>query len=136
MERGASRCVVPVEEVAFVRFEPLERRECVVQPTNQHGGRQVAEIVCRQRREQRHPDVGRGRPPRQTWRTALLVVVWREPRVLLGDKRLVVTPGLPRHAAERLPFSVTERPFAGPDRNAQPVGHSRRRDPQQQERQR
>ena len=59
------RGVVPVEEVAFVPLEAAERRQRAVETIDQRRGRDVAEVVRRQRRQQRHADVGRRCAPRQ-----------------------------------------------------------------------
>ena len=86
-------------------------------------GREIAEVVRGQRRQQAHPDVGRRGAARQrAARRLLLIVVGRQPGVGLGDERLEVAPRLARGPAQQRPLAVAERTDARPDRHAEPVG--------------
>ena len=71
---------------------------------------EVAEIVRGQRREQRHPDVGRRRAVARARGVAvLLVVVGRQPAVGFGDERFEVAPGLARRPAQEGTLAIVER---------------------------
>src|SRR4051795_11353664 len=100
MKRCQRRRVVPIEKVPVILLETFKRGERVVETTNQRLRREVPEIVCGQRRQERHADVGRRGAPRESRLVPFLVVVWRQPAVRFGDERLVEEPRLPRGSAQ------------------------------------
>ena len=136
VERRQRLGAVPVEKMALVAFETFERGQRAIETIDQRRGRHVPEIVRRERRQQRHADVGRRRAPRQPRLVTFLVVVRRQPPVRVRDERLVIAPGLARRPAQQQPLAFTERTLSGTNRLAQPVGDHRRADPQRDERQR
>ena len=112
MQRRQRRRVVPVEEMSLVALEALERRQRPIEPIGQRLGREVAEIVRRQRREQPHADVGRRGAPRQPRLVAiLLVVVGRQPAVVSGRRtsRSSATSGARSGAAAAAPRRLSGR---------------------------
>jgi len=58
-QRRQRACVVPVEQVAVHLLQLLNGRERGVDAVRKHRRRNEAEVVCRERREQPHADVGR-----------------------------------------------------------------------------
>jgi hypothetical protein len=88
--------------VSLEAFQAFDGRERGLNPVNQTIGVDETEVVSREGREHRHPDVRRRGAVRDGQRRDDLDVVGRE-RVILGsDERLEVPPRSERDAAEKL----------------------------------
>ncbi len=93
--------VVPVQQMAAVSLQPVQRLERPAEPVDQFVGGEVAEIPGRQRAEETQTDVGRAGPHGQLVAGRLLIVVGREPMGPVSDedhRTSARSPG-PDHAA-------------------------------------
>ncbi len=86
--------IVPVVEVASVPLQGLHRAECIRRALDELPGRNVAEVVSGQIREQRKPHVGRRRAMPDHGNGMLLIVIRRQPMIFRTDERLEERPGL------------------------------------------
>ena len=126
--------VVPVQEMPAISFEAFERRQRAVETLDERVGREIAEVVRGQRRQQTHPDVGRRGPARQLAVVGvLLVVVGRQPAHRPRSRRSRSSATSCARSGAAACVAVGERAHAGADRHAEPVGHHRRDGPQQRE---
>ena len=132
-ERGR---VVPVEQVPLVVLDRFDRVECTPDPRRQFRRAAIAEVVCGERREQPHADVGRRGAARDPHAGIELHVV-RRPRMLgRGHVALEIAPRL---AGDHPQLSGVMKAEFAPPRNrrpAQPPCDPRRRQPDECERQR
>ena len=92
--------VVPVVEVASVPFERSIVKSAFVVRSMSCAGRNVAEIVGGQVREQRQSHIGRRRAMRDDGDRMLLIVIRRQPMIVRADESLEECPGLARQSSE------------------------------------
>ena len=132
--------VVPVQQVSFEVFQPVDRGERVLEPVEQRPGVNETEIVCRQRREQAHRNIGGRGAVRHPRFGVELNVVGREEAMFLGDEGVEVSPRLLGDRQEIRAVIVGDLRAQRGDWLAQHEGDQRRRDPecenQQRDRQR
>ena len=101
LERLDAPRVVPVEQVAAVLLEPLDRRQRGLDARQRVAQAQPAEIARARDREQIQRDVGRRGAVRGHRVRRLLQVVGRQVVFGCGDRGLEVAPGDARRAAQR-----------------------------------
>ena len=82
-------------------IELAERVERAARPDRENVGRDVAEVVGREARGERQPDVRRRRAMGDAARRIFLEVVGRQPVFLGDDERLEESPRAPRERAFR-----------------------------------
>jgi hypothetical protein len=135
MERRQSRRVVPVEEMTLVPLQTFERRQHPVEALAQVPGRDVAEVVRSQRRQQAQGDIGgRGPPCELRSAVAFLEVVRRQPCVSLRYERFEVAPGLAGGAPKQRAIVIAEGTFARAPWQTQPVRDGGGGEPQEEKR--
>ena len=134
---GGQRCqgsrVVPVEQMAFETFQSAHGRHRGLEPLDQFGSADKAEVVGGQGREEPHPDVRGGRPVGDPWRGRFLEVVRRQAVVLGAHEGLEVAPGLACDETEEASVLGAKQLTLGRHGLAEPVGHQRRGHPQGKE---
>ena len=115
--------VVPVVEVAPVPLQRAHRGQRIGRALDQSAGRNVAEVVRRQIREQRKPHVGRRGAVCHPGGGLLLIIVGRQPMIFRADECLEERPRpactFPQEdglAGRQAGCAVSERP-AHPPRN-------------------
>ncbi len=92
--------VVPVEEMSAMPFQPVQGVKGLAGAVGKLAGRDVAEIVGRQIRQQGEPDIG-GRGAMRDARDGLfLIVVGRQPVVFGAGEGLKEVPGLASQLAQ------------------------------------
>ena len=87
--------VVPVVEVALVSFQAFHGVECLRRAFDELSGRNVAEVVSGQIRQQRKAHVGRRRAMCDHGNGMLLIVIRRQPMIFRADEGLEERPGFP-----------------------------------------
>ena len=117
-------------------LQTFDRREGGVDPVSQLIGVDETKVVSRERREQRHPDVGGRRAVRDRQFRDELDVVRGKRVILRSAERLEVPPRLLRHRLEKLAVLGAEHRTTGRHRPAERVRDERRRRPQRQYRRR
>ena len=135
-ERRERPRVVPVQEVSFMSLEPFHGRDRAFEAREHLLCRDESEVVCRERRQEGHPDVRRGRPVRDRGARVLLIIVRREAMVFLAIELFEVGPRLARDLEEIGPVVFGEPGFRRRERAAEPVGHEGGGDPGGHERDR
>ena len=99
----------------WCRSRPSSVVSVQVEPPDERFGRDIAQIVCGQRRQQPHADVGRRRAPGELRGVAvLLIVVGWQPRVRLGHERFEVPPRLARRPAQQRSLASVSGRSRGP----------------------
>ena len=86
--------IVPVVEVPTVPFQGLHRVEGICRAFDELPGRQIAEVVGGQVREQRQSHIRRRRAMRDSRNRMLLIVIRRKPMIVRTDEGLEERPGL------------------------------------------
>ena len=114
--------VVPVVEVTLVPFQGCHRVECIRRALDELSGRNVAEVVRGQIREQRKPHVGRGRAMRNHGNRMLLIVIRWQPVIFRTDEGLEERPGLARNLLQKNDLVGRQPCFTAGERPADPPG--------------
>ena len=125
--------VVPVKQMAFEALQFLHGGQRGLEPPDQLGGADEAEVVGGQGREEPHPDVRGGRPVGDHQPGRFLEVVRRQVVVLGAHEGLEVAPGLACDETEEASILGAKEMTLGRHGLAEPVGHQRRGHPQGQE---
>ena len=110
-------------------FEAFDGRERGVGPVSQLTGADETKVVSRERREQRHPDVGWRRAVRDGHCRDELDVVRRERVINRSDERVEVPPRLERHRLQNLAVLSAEHRAARRHGAAERVRNQGRRRP-------
>ena len=124
--------VVPVVEMPLVPFQGLHRVHRIRRAHDKLAGRDVAEVVGRQIREQRKSHVRRRRPMRDARDRVFLEVVRRKPLVVRPDEALEERPCPARELAHEDRLSHRQPCFAAGERPADPPCDTRREEPEEQ----
>ena len=117
--------VVPVVEMALVTFERRHGGEGVGRALDQPSGREIAEIVGGQVRQQRQSHIGRRGAVRNGGSAIFLEVVRRQPMVGRADEVIEEGPGPPRQHAQEGQLSDREGGLATREGLAEPPGEGR-----------
>ncbi len=126
--------VVPVIKVAAIPFQAHHRAQRAARAVDEASGRQVAEVMRGQIREQRQSHVGRRRAMRDRGHGMFLHVVRRQPIVFRADEGFEERPSLAGNRAEKAGLLGRQAGFAASERAAHPPGDRGRGQPQQQDR--
>ncbi len=110
--------VVPVQEVAAMARQLVQRAERQCGAFGDRALLQIAEVPCRQIGQQGQPDVGRRGAPRHHQCRMFLDVVRRQPVILLAHPGLEERPGAPRQPAKERPLGIGK---LGHDRGRRPT---------------
>ena len=117
--------VVPVIEVSLVPIEAIQRAQGIAGAQDQLSGREVAEVVGGQVRQQGETDVGRRGAVRDRLGAVVLHIVGRQPVVLRADKGLEEGPGPPRQRTQEAGLFGRQGRLAAHPRAADPPGDGR-----------
>ncbi len=112
--------VVPVVEVPPVTFQSVHRAQGVRRALDEQSGRDVAEVVSGQVRQQRQPDVGRRGAMGDCGNAILLIVVGGQPMVRGADEAVEELPRPPRQRAQEEGLGRRQLCFARHKRAADP----------------
>ena len=126
--------VVPVIKVAAIPFQARHRAQRAGRALDEASGRQVAEVIRGQIREQRQSHVGRRRAMRNHGHGMLLHIVRRQPIVFRADEGFEERPGFARKGAEKAGLIGRQAGSAASQRAAHPPGNRGRDQPQHQQR--
>ena len=105
--------VVPVVEVASVPFQRFHRVERIRRALDELSGRNIAEVVRGQIREQRQSHVGRRRAMRDHGNGMLLIVIRRQPMIFRTDEGLEERPGLSGKLPEKDSLAASQTALRG-----------------------
>src|SRR5438105_1887876 len=97
--------------MAAVPLEPIHRLQRIRRARDELARGEVAEVVRREIREERHADVGGRGSMRNGGERTFLVIVWRQPMIFRSDKRLEKRPGLARNLTQENSFIEREPCF-------------------------
>ena len=135
-QRSQALGVVPVEQMAFVPLEALDRRERRVDPRRELVAADEAEVVSGERRQQPHADVRRRGPVGHPGLRRLLEVVGGQAVVVGSHEGLEVAPGVAGDAREERAVLGGEIDLRLRRRPAEHVRDERRGGPEREHRQR
>jgi hypothetical protein len=108
-----------------VPLEAIQRAQGIAGAQDQLSGREVAEVVGGQVRQQGEADVGRRGAVRDRIGAVVLHVVGRQPVVLRADEGLEEGPGAPRQRAQKAGLIRCQGRLAAHPRAADPPGDGR-----------
>ncbi|KFB71345.1 MAG: hypothetical protein AW09_003508 [Candidatus Accumulibacter phosphatis] len=117
--------VVPVVEVAAMSLQRVQGAQGIGRALEQLAGREIAEVVGRKIRQQRHADVGRRGPMGDRGDAIFLVVVRRQPMLFRADEGVEERPGATRQRAQEKNLRTAQDRLAALQRTADPPDEQR-----------